>query len=159
MVPVGGGSGAAGVCIVAKTVNPRIEIIGVQSEAAPAAYRSWKARQLLEDQMNTWAEGLQTRTAFALPQRILWDHLDEFLLVSDDEIRVATRLLIEKTRNLIEGASAAAMAAATEDQRSTGRETRGTHVQRWESEFEATSRDSLIQRNRYAAPHRPRSHG
>ena len=62
--------------------------------------------------MNTWAEGLQTRTAFALPQRILWDHLDEFLLVSDDEIRVATRLLIEKTRNLIEGASAAAMAAA-----------------------------------------------
>ena len=111
VVPVGGGSGAAGACIVAKTVNPRIQIIGVQSEAAPAAYRSWKARQLLEDQMNTWAEGLQTRTAFALPQRILWDHLDEFLLVSDDEIRVATRLLIEKTRNLIEGASAAAMAA------------------------------------------------
>ena len=112
VVPVGGGSGAAGACIVAKTVNPKIQIIGVQSEAAPAAYRSWKARQLLEDQMNTWAEGLQTRTAFALPQRILWDHLDEFLLVSDDEIRVATRLLIEKTRNLIEGASAAAMAAA-----------------------------------------------
>ena len=80
VVPVGGGSGAAGACIVAKTVNPKIEIIGVQSEAAPAAYRSWKARQLLEDQMNTWAEGLQTRTAFALPQRILWDHLDEFHL-------------------------------------------------------------------------------
>lgn len=112
VVPVGGGSGAAGACIVAKTVNPKIQIIGVQSQAAPAACRSWKARQLLEDQMNTWAEGLQTRTAFALPQRILWDHLDEFLLVSDDEIRVATRLLIEKTRNLIEGASAAAMAAA-----------------------------------------------
>ena len=112
VVPVGGGSGAAGACIVAKTVNPQIQIIGVQSEAAPAAYRSWKAQQLLEDQMNTWAEGLQTRTAFALPQRILWDHLDEFLLVSDDEIRGATRLLLEKTRNLIEGASAAAMAAA-----------------------------------------------
>jgi threonine dehydratase len=112
VVPVGGGSGAAGACIVAKTVNPKIQVIGVQSEAAPAAHRSWKARQLLEDEMNTWAEGLQTRTAFALPQRILWDHLDEFLLVSDDEIRLATRLLIEKTRNLIEGASAAAMAAA-----------------------------------------------
>ena len=88
VVPVGGGSGAAGACIVAKTVNPKIEIIGVQSEAAPAAYRSWKARQLLEDQMNTWAEGLQTRTAFALPQQILWNHLDDFILVSDDEIRV-----------------------------------------------------------------------
>jgi len=112
LVPVGGGSGAAGACIVAKTVNPKIEIIGVQSEAAPAAYRSWKAHQLLEDQMNTWAEGLQTRTAFALPQQILWNLLDDFILVSDDEIRAATRLMIEKTRNLVEGASAAGMAAA-----------------------------------------------
>ena len=112
VVPVGGGSGAAGACIVAKTVNPTIEIIGVQSEAAPAAYRSWKARQLLEDQMNTWAEGLQTRTAFALPQQILWNLLDDFILVSDDEIRTATRLMIEKTRNLVEGASAAALAGA-----------------------------------------------
>jgi threonine dehydratase len=112
VVPVGGGSGAAGACIVAKTVNPRIEVIGVQSEAAPAAFRSWKAHQLVEDQMNTWADGLQTRTAFALPQQILWNHLDDFILVSDNEIRAATRLMIEKTRNLVEGASAAALAAA-----------------------------------------------
>ena len=62
--------------------------------------------------MNTWAEGLQTRTAFALPQQILWNHLDDFILVSDDEIRAATLLMIEKTRNLVEGASAAGMAAA-----------------------------------------------
>lgn len=62
--------------------------------------------------MNTWAEGLQTRTAFELPQRILWDRLDDFILVSDDEIRTATRLMIEKTRNLVEGASAAALAGA-----------------------------------------------
>jgi len=112
VVPVGGGSGAAGACIVAKTVNPQIQVIGVQSEAAPAAHRSWKSRQLVEDQMNTWAEGLQTRTAFELPQRILWDRLDDFILVSDDEIRTATRLMIEKTRNLVEGASAAALAGA-----------------------------------------------
>ena len=38
--------------------------------------------------------------------------LDDFILVSDDEIRSATRLMIEKTRNLVEGASAAGMAAA-----------------------------------------------
>ena len=146
VVPVGGGSGAAGACIVAKTVNPKIEIIGVQSEAAPAAYRSWKARQLLEDQMNTWAEGLQTRTAFALPQQILWNHLDDFILVSDDEIRAATRLMIEKTRNLVEGASAAGMAASSEDQRPSGRQARCTGVQWWESEFEAATRDSALER-------------
>ena len=62
--------------------------------------------------MNTWAEGLQTRTAFALPQQILWKHLDDFILVSDDEIRAATRLMIEKTRNLVEGASAAGLGGA-----------------------------------------------
>jgi threonine dehydratase len=112
VVPVGGGSGAAGACIVAKTLNPKIQVIGAQSEAAPAAYRSWKAHQLLEDQMNTWADGLQTRTAFALPQQILWKLLDDFILVSDDEIRAATRLMIEKTRNLVEGASGAGLAAA-----------------------------------------------
>lgn len=112
LVPLGGGSGAAGACIVARATNPKLEVIAVQSEAAPAAYRSWKARQLLNDQTNTWAEGLQTRTAFELPQRILWEKLDDFLLVSDEEIRQATRLMIEKTRNLVEGAGAAALAAA-----------------------------------------------
>src|SRR5437868_1271621 len=37
IVPIGGGSGAAGACIVAHTVNPTIRVIGVQSETAPAA--------------------------------------------------------------------------------------------------------------------------
>src|SRR4249919_1712323 len=83
VVPVGGGSGAAGACIVAKAINPAIRVIGVQSQAAPAAYRSWQAHQLVEDTMNTFAEGLATRTAFELPQRILWQWLDDFVLVSD----------------------------------------------------------------------------
>jgi threonine dehydratase len=112
IVPVGGGSGAAGACIAAHTIRPDVQIIGVQSAAAPAAYRSWKARQLVEDTMGTYAEGLATRTAFELPQRILWDQLDDFVLVADDEIRRAQRMMIEKTRNLVEAAGAAALAAA-----------------------------------------------
>ena len=60
VVPVGGGSGAAGAYVVAKAVRPSIEVIGVQSEAAPAAYRSWQARSLLEDTTSTLAEGLAT---------------------------------------------------------------------------------------------------
>jgi threonine dehydratase len=112
IVPVGGGSGAAGACIVAKTLNPRIQVIGVQSERAPAAYKSWRARQLLEDKMETAAEGLATRTAFELPQRILWEHLDDFLLLTEEEIFAATRLYIEKAHTLAEGAGAAPLAAA-----------------------------------------------
>jgi threonine dehydratase len=112
VVPVGGGSGVAGACIAAKAVRAGIEVIGVQSEAAPAAYRAWKERRLLEDRMETFAEGLATRVAFELPQRIMWEQLDDFVLVSDDEIRSAIVAMIETTRNLVEAAGAAPLAGA-----------------------------------------------
>jgi len=57
------------------------------------------------------AEGLATRTAFDLPQRILREHLADFLLVDDDDIRRAQVAMIERTRNLVEAAGAAALAA------------------------------------------------
>ena len=112
IVPIGGGSGAAGACIVAKAIRPAIQVIGVQSEAAPAAFRSWQARALLDGENTTFAEGLATRVPFELPQRILWEHLDDFVLVTEDEIRSANRLMIEHTRNLVEPAGAAPLAAA-----------------------------------------------
>jgi threonine dehydratase len=112
IVPVGGGSGAAGACIAGKAIRPELEVIGVQSSAAPAAYRSWRARQLLEDRMETRAEGLATRVAFELPQRIMWEHLDDFLLVDEEELDRAVLLMIEGTRNLVEPAGAAPLAAA-----------------------------------------------
>ena len=112
LVPVGGGSGAAAACIAAKSIAREIEVIGVQAEAAPAAYRAWREGALVEDSMRTFAEGLQTRVAFALPQRILAEWLDDFVLVSDDELRAATLRLIELTRNLIEPAGAAPLAGA-----------------------------------------------
>jgi threonine dehydratase len=113
VVPIGGGSGAAGACVVAKSIDPAIRVIGVQSDAAPAAYRSWRAKTLVdESRMETFAEGLATRTAFELPQSILWQWLDDFVLVSDDEIRAAQVTMIETTRNLVEAAGAASLAAA-----------------------------------------------
>jgi threonine dehydratase len=112
IVPIGGGSGAAAAGIVARAISPGVRLIGVQSAAAPAAHRSWTERRLVEGTMGTFAEGLATRTAFELPQRIMWEMLDEFVLVSDDEIRAAQRVMIEATRNLIEAAGAAPLAAA-----------------------------------------------
>jgi threonine dehydratase len=116
IVPVGGGSGAAGACTVAKAVRPTIEVIGVQSEAAPAAYRSWQGQGLVTDANATIAEGLATRTAFELPQGILWQLLDDFVLVSDDALLAATRIMIEKTKNLVEPSGAAPLAAVLADQ-------------------------------------------
>ena len=102
----------AGACIVAKALKPSVRVIAVQSAQAPAAYRSWTQHKLLEDRTDTYAEGLATRTAFALPQQILWEMLDEFVLVDDAEIRAAQALMIENTRNLIESAASATLAAA-----------------------------------------------
>ncbi len=112
IAPIGGGSGAAGACIVAKTINPNIRIIGVQAERAPAAYKSWKKRALLKDTNATFAEGLATRTAFALPQKILWNMLDDFILVSEEALRAAIALYLQKAKTLAEGAGAAALAGA-----------------------------------------------
>jgi threonine dehydratase len=123
VVPVGGGSGAAAACVVAKAVRPSITVIGVQSEAAPAAYRSWRAGSLVEDTTSTFAEGLATRTAFELPQQIMREWLDDFVLVSEEALRNATRLMIEKTRNLVEPAGAAPLAAVlSEPGRFAGRQ-------------------------------------
>ena len=67
--------------------------------------------RLVKAENTTFAEGLSTGTAFELPQQILRDQLDDFVLVSDDALKSATRLMIEKTRNLTEPAGAAALAA------------------------------------------------
>lgn len=112
IVPVGGGSGVAGACLAAKALNPEIQVIGVQSEQAQAAYLSWKEGRLQESPNRTRAEGLSTATPFELPQRIMRRLMADFVLVSDDEIDAANLAMIEKTRTLVEGAGASPLAAA-----------------------------------------------
>jgi threonine dehydratase len=111
-VPIGGGSGAAGVCIAANAIDPRIRVIGVQSEASPAAYESWRQKRLVEEPNRTFAEGLATGSAFALPQEILRERLKEFVLVSDEQIMQAMAWMIECAHTLAEAAGAAPLAAA-----------------------------------------------
>ena len=113
-VPVGGGSGAAGACIAAKAISPRVRVIGVQSDAAPAAYESWRQKQLVARPDLTFAEGLATGTAFALPQQILREMLDDFLLISDEAIKQAMVWMIERAHTLAEAAGAAPLAALYE---------------------------------------------
>jgi threonine dehydratase len=112
IVPIGGGSGAAGACIVARAVNPAIRVIGAQSEASPAAYESWRQRSLVEAPNRTFAEGLATGTAFSLPQAILWEALDDFVLLRDEEILQAMVWMVERAHTLAEGAGATPLAAA-----------------------------------------------
>jgi threonine dehydratase len=112
IVPVGAGSGACATAIVAKSVNPAIQVIGVQSAQAPAMQLSWASGKLVSAGMNTIAEGLATRVPFENTQRIMRRYLDDFVLVEDAAIEDAILLLLEHTHNLAEGAGAASLAAA-----------------------------------------------
>lgn len=111
-VPIGGGSGASGACLVASTLKPTVQVIGVQSSASPAAYLTWKARSRTEAPNRTVVEGLATGAPFMLPQTILWQHLSDFVLVDDADSLRAVLLYLEKAKTLAEPAGAAPLAAA-----------------------------------------------
>ena len=112
VVPVGGGSGASGCCLVKEALNPEVQIIGVQAEKAPAAYYSWKNKKIVKDKMETAAEGLATEIGYELTQEILQDFLNDFILVSEEEMVQAILIYIEMIRNLAEEAGASPLAAA-----------------------------------------------
>lgn len=115
IVPVGAGSGACGVSIVAKSINPGIEVIAAQSAQAPAMQHSWQSGEMITADMNTFAEGVATRVPFSNTQRIMRRYLDDFLLVDDADIKEAIRLLLQHTHNLAEGAGAVSLAAALQN--------------------------------------------
>lgn len=113
IAPAGGGSCASGNSIVASHMNSRVRVIAVQSEAAPAMWHAWKNRNLDPyPTMETEHEGLATRVPFELTNKILWHLLADFVLVSDEEINGAIRLLAQQAKQVAEGAGAASLAAA-----------------------------------------------
>lgn len=112
IVPVGGGSGAAGCCLAKAELKPAVQVIGVQAEKAPAAYLSWKTKSLVTDKMETAAEGLQTQMGYELTQEILQKHLADFILVSEEEMAAAILTYLQLVRNISEEAGAAPLAAA-----------------------------------------------
>jgi threonine dehydratase len=113
IVPIGGGSGACGAITVARAINPDVKVIGVQAENAPAIYLSWKAgKKIQTDSCQTVADGLATRVPSDLPFSILKDGISDIVLVSEEEIRDAIRMVLRYTHNLVEAAAAAALAAA-----------------------------------------------
>lgn len=109
-VPIGGGSGAASACVVAAALAPNCRVIGVQSAASPAAHDSWAAGELVTRPNHTFAEGVATGHAYEFPQQILRDLLAEFLLVDDEQIRLAQRTLLRDAHTMVEGAGAAPLA-------------------------------------------------
>jgi threonine dehydratase len=113
LVPVGLGSGICGTALAASGRCPETQVIGVQSELAPAVTRSWReGRRVETDTPRTFAEGMATRVPAEMTLAIMRRLVRDMVLVGDDALREAIRLLLRMTHNLAEGAGAASTAAA-----------------------------------------------
>lgn len=118
IVPVGGGSGASGAITTLKSIDKSIKVIGVQSQSSPGAYLSWKAGKIRKAKNETYAEGLATGQGFELTQQIMKEYLDDFILVSDEDIMKAQKILFNATHIFPESASASTLAASLKLKRS-----------------------------------------
>lgn len=113
LVPIGGGSGACGCCIVRTGLGSGARVIGVQAARADAFARSWHTgTRVVGENADTFAEGMATRVTFDLPFEILEQQLDAIVTLSEDELRDGVRLALRTTHNLAEGAGAGSLAAA-----------------------------------------------
>ncbi len=113
LVPIGGGSGACGLITVRNAIGSKARIIGVGARNADAIERSWRGPdRVVGESANTFAEGIATRVTFDLTFGILKQHLDDFVLLSEEELADGVRLALRTTHNLAEGAGSASLAAA-----------------------------------------------
>ncbi len=114
LIPIGGGSAICGAITVFRALRPEVHIIGVQAEGAPSVHDSWRRGEITPGgPPKTFADGLATRVPFELPFKILREGVDDIVLVSEEEMRDAVRLLFTTTHNVAEGAGAAPVAAAS----------------------------------------------
>ena len=114
IIALGGGSQAVGALTVARELAPRLEVYAVGAAGAPAQHDSWHAgRRLTTPSVSTFAEGVATRATYELTFDALRRGLTDFILVTEEEIAAAVRLVIGATHQLVEGAGAMGVAAAT----------------------------------------------
>ncbi len=111
LLPAGGGSIAAGAALVIKHLQPQCQVIAVSSAQAPAAHDAWHRRTHVRyEKQTTLAEGLAVRESFDLPQSIMADYLDDFVLVDDSELVGALRFLARYAHQLAEPSGCAGLA-------------------------------------------------
>lgn len=112
VVPVGGGGLCSGISVAIAATRPDVAVWGVEPEGAPGMHRSLAAGRALHlDSVDTIADGLGAPMAGVLNHAILKEQGRSVVIVSDTEIVEALRLLLERTKLLVEPAGAAGLAA------------------------------------------------
>ncbi len=116
VVPIGGGGLIGGTSVALSAVAPDVRVVGVQAEDAATVPESLRKGIPVEiDDPDTIADGIATGAVSELTLELIREHVDEVVTVTDDEIASATQILLERAKQLVEGAGAASVAAVLSD--------------------------------------------
>lgn len=112
IVPIGGGGLISGLAVALKETNPKIRIIGVEAENIPSMKKSIAAGKIIPvPPANTIAEGIAVAKVGKLTFPIVKNYVDDIVTVNEKEIANAIMVLLEREKNLAEGAGASGFAA------------------------------------------------
>ena len=112
IVPIGGGGLMAGVACAVKAISPRTRVIGVELAQGPGMTPALAAgKPVPVSRPKTLADGLTPPFVGAIPLEVAKRHVDEIVLVEEEEIAAGIRALLERARLVVEGSGAAATGA------------------------------------------------
>jgi threonine dehydratase len=111
VIPVGGGGLIAGMATAARHVRPRMRIYGVQAEGSSALARAFRTGELAPGAASTIADGIAVKSPGERTFAVIRETVDDLFTVSDEAIARAILLLLERHKQVAEGAGAAALAA------------------------------------------------
>ena len=112
VVPIGGGGLISGIALAAKSINPDIKIIGVQTKISPGMYESIKDDRIVTVKGgSTIADGIAVKTPGDITFEMTKELVDDIVLVTEGEISSAILTLLEKNKIITEGAAASTVAA------------------------------------------------
>ena len=112
LVPAGGGGLVSGIAACIKQINPRIQVVGVQAEGADAIVSSFgKDTVQSSASVHTIADGIAVKTPGSVTMGYINQYVDQMVTVSDEEIAGTILLLLERTKQVVEPAGAAPLAA------------------------------------------------
>lgn len=115
LVPAGGGGLLAGIAFAIKSVNPKIQVYGVQADGAAGIARSFRNQTVELEKIYTIADGIAVKRPGDITMKYINSYVDGILTVSDNEIASAIIALMERAKEIVEPAGAAGLAAALSD--------------------------------------------
>jgi threonine dehydratase len=114
VVPIGGGGLISGMALAAKALKPAMQVIGVQAQLYPSMFNVIRGASL-PMRGDTLAEGIAVKAPGRITTELVRQHVDDIVLVREDQLEHAVSMLINIEKTVVEGAGAAGLAALFAD--------------------------------------------